>query len=559
MNSIAFRAFRESGTPGWTLAAIAVAAIVASPVVALIAIASEGSGDLWPQLVSYVLPSAAANTAILLAGVGLLTCLLGVGTAWLIATASFPGRRFFDWALLLPLAIPTYILAYAYLDIVHPLGPIQTALRTILGLSDPRSLWFPEIRSMGGAIVLLGFVLYPYVYLAARASFLMQSASALEAARMLGAGGLETLFRVALPLARPAIAVGVTLALLEALNDIGATEFLGVRTLTIAIYSTWLNRSSLPGAAQISLFMLALVTALFLLERWARRHQRFSGGGKRAQPPAVTELHGMKAFAAFAACATPFVIGFLVPFAYLADQAARKIASGGFSLMIWRETFNTMLYAGAATFVTISIGLALAFALRTDKSGLAAPASRMASVGYAVPGTVLAVGLLWPLAAFDNMIDATMREWFGFSTGLLLSGSGAALVLAYTIRFLAMSINGVEAGYAKISGNVDHAARSLGESAFGTLRRIHLPMLRPALGAAAILVFVDCMKELPATLMLRPFGVETLATHIYAEAVRGTYEDGSVAAILIVLAGLVPVLMLARVSRPAVTPSTISV
>ena len=218
-----------------------------------------------------------------------------------------------------------------------------------------------------------------------------------------------------------------------------------------------------------------------------------------------------------------------------------------------------MLYAGAATFVTISIGLALAFALRTDKSGLAAPASRMASVGYAVPGTVLAVGLLWPLAAFDNMIDATMREWFGFSTGLLLSGSGAALVLAYTIRFLAMSINGVEAGYAKISGNVDHAARSLGESAFGTLRRIHLPMLRPALGAAAILVFVDCMKELPATLMLRPFGVETLATHIYAEAVRGTYEDGSVAAILIVLAGLVPVLMLARVSRPAVTPSTISV
>jgi len=559
VSSIAFRAFRESGTPGWTLAALAVAAIVASPIAALIVIASAGSGDLWTQLVSYVLPQAAINTAILLAGVGLLTCLLGAGTAWLIATASFPGRRFFDWALLLPLAIPTYILAYAYLDIVHPLGPVLTALRAILGLSDPRSLWFPEIRSMGGAIFLLGFVLYPYVYLAARASFLMQSASALEAARMLGAGRFETLFRVALPLARPAIAVGVTLALLEALNDIGATEFLGVRTLTIAIYSTWLNRSSLPGAAQISLFMLALVTALFLLERWARRNQRFSGGGKRTQPPAPVELHGIKALLAFAACAAPFAIGFLVPFCYLADQAVRKIASGGFPLMVWRETLNTMLYAGAATLVTIAIGLALAFALRTDRSGLAGPASRVASVGYAIPGTVLAVGLLWPLAAFDNSIDAAMREWFGFSTGLLLSGSGAALVLAYTIRFLAMSINGVEAGYAKISGNVDHAARSLGESAFGTLRKIHLPMLRPALGAAAILVFVDCMKELPATLMLRPFGVETLATHIYAEAVRGTYEDGSVAAILIVLAGLVPVIMLARVSKPAVTPSTISV
>ncbi len=559
MNTIAFRAFREGGTPGWTLAALVVAAIVASPVAALAVIASQGSGDLWPQLVAYVLPSAAANTAILLAGVGLVTCVVGVGTAWLVATASFPGRRFFDWALLLPLAIPTYILAYAYLDIVHPLGPIQSALRTILGLSNPRSLWFPEIRSMGGAIFLLGFVLYPYVYLAARASFLMQSATALEAARMLGAGRLKTLLRIALPLARPAIVVGVTLALLEALNDIGATEFLGVRTLTIAIYSTWLNRSSLPGAAQISLFMLALVTVLFLLERWARRNQRFSGGGKRAQPPALAELHGIKALLAFAACAMPFVIGFLVPFLYLADQAARKLAADGLSLMIWRETINTMLYAGMATLVTLAIGLALAFALRTDRSGLAGPASRMASIGYAIPGTVLAVGLLWPLAAFDNTVDGAMREWFGFSTGLLLSGSGVALVLAYTIRFLAMSINGVEAGYAKISGNVDHAARSLGESAFGTLRRIHLPMLRPALGAAAILVFVDCMKELPATLMLRPFGVETLATHIYAEAVRGTYEDGSVAAILIVLAGLIPVIMLARVSRPAVTPSTISV
>jgi iron(III) transport system permease protein len=552
------RAFCNSGTPGWTFTAILVAAIVVSPIVALIAIASEGSGDLWPQLVAYVLPTAALNTAILLTGVGLLTAFIGVGTAWLVATSEFPSRRFFDWALLLPLAFPTYILAYAYLDIVHPLGPIQSSLRWMLGLTNPRALWFPEIRSMGGVIFLLGFVLYPYVYLAARASFLMQSATAMEAARMLGAGRFETLFRVALPLARPAIVVGVTLALLEALNDIGATEFLGVRTLTVSIYSTWLNRSSLPGAAQISLLMLALVTALFLIERWARRHQRFSGSGKRAQQPAPVQLRGLKAFGAFAACAVPLAIGFLAPFSYLVDQAIRKIAAGGVSLMVWRETFNTLLYAGIATFVTLAIGVVVAFALRTDKSGFASPASRVASIGYAIPGTVLAVGLLWPLATFDNSIDAAMRSWFGISTGLLISGSGAALVLAYTIRFLAMSINGVEAGYAKISENIDQASRSLGESAFGTLRKIHLPMLRPALGAAAILIFVDCMKELPATLLLRPFGVETLATHIYAEAVRGTYEDGSVAAILIVLVGLIPVIMLARVSRPAITPSTIS-
>lgn len=547
------RAFRNSGTPGWILAAIVTAAIVVSPIVALIAIASEGSGDLWPQLAAYVLPSAAANTAILLLGVGVMTGIIGVGTAWLVATANFPGRKFFDWALLLPLAIPTYILAYAYLDIVHPLGPIQSSLRWLLGLTNPRALYFPDIRSMGGVIFLLGFVLYPYVYLAARATFLMQSANALEAARTLGAGRFEIFFRVAMPLARPAIVVGVTLALLEALNDIGATEFLGVRTLTIAIYTTWLNRSSLPGAAQISLFMLALVTILFLLERWARRNQRFSASPRRTQPPAPVELRGIHAFGAVVACFLPIAIGFLAPFAYLADQAIRKIAAGGISPMVWRETANTLFYAGIATFVTLAIGVIVAYALRIDKSGFVSPASRIASIGYAIPGTVLAVGLLWPLATFDNSLDAFFRQWVGISTGLLISGSGAALVLAYTIRFLAMSINGIEAGYAKISESVDHAARSLGENSFGTLRRVHLPMLRPALGAAAILVFVDCMKELPATLLLRPFGVETLATHIYAEAVKGTYEDGAVAALLIVLAGLVPVILLARVSRVATT------
>jgi iron(III) transport system permease protein len=537
------------------LATLLAAAIVVSPIVALIVIASEGSGDLWPQLAAYVLPSAAANTAILLLGVGILTGVIGVGTAWLVATADFPGRRFFDWALLLPLAIPTYILAYAYLDILHPLGPIQSALRSLFGITDPRALRLPEIRSMGGVIFLLGFVLYPYVYLATRASFLMQSANALEAARMLGAKQSEVFFRIALPLARPAIVVGVTLALLEALNDIGATEFLGVRTLTIAIYSTWLNRSSLPGAAQISLFMLALVVLLFLLERWARKGQKFVSRDRRAQPPARAKLAGVNALAAFLACALPLLIGFVAPFTYLADQAIRKALSSGVSSMLLRETANTLFFAGLATLVTVCVGLVIGYALRTDRSGFVAPASRIASIGYAIPGTVLAVGLLWPLAAFDNTVDAAARQWFGIPTGLLISGSGAALVLAYTIRFLAMSINGIEAGYAKISASVDHASRSLGESALGTLRKIHLPMLRPALGAAAILVFVDCMKELPATLMLRPFGIETLATHIYAEAVRGTYEDGAVAAILIVLAGLLPVLMLARVSRNAIAPT----
>jgi len=342
---------------------------------------------------------------------------------------------------------------------------------------------------------------------------------------------------------------------LEALNDIGATEFLGVRTLTVSIYSTWLNRSSLPGAAQISLFMLAIVIALFLIERWGRRHQRFAGSARRSHPLAPVELQGLKALGASLACGIPLLIGFVAPFLYLASQAFQKIADSGFSAMLISELRNTMIFAGLATATTLFLGLVVAYALRIDRSMIASAASRVASLGYAIPGTVLAVGLLWPLAAFDNAVDAAFRQWLGISTGLLISGSGAALILAYTIRFLAISINGLEAGYAKIPYSIDHAARSLGETAAGTVRRVHLPMLRPALGAAAILVFVDCMKELPATLMLRPFGVETLSTHIYAEAVRGSYEDGSVAALFIVLAGLVPVILLAKVSRAVISAS----
>jgi iron(III) transport system permease protein len=429
--------------------------------------------------------------------------------------------------------------------VLHPLGPIQAATRSLFGITLP----LPELRSMGGAIFLLGFVLYPYVYLAARATFLMQSASALEVARTLGAGRTEVFFRIALPLARPAIAVGATLALLEALNDIGASEFLGVRTLTVSIYSTWLNRSSLPGAAQIALFMLAAVVLLFLLERWGRRKQQYAPAARRVQPLAPVALRGLRAWLAAAACAAPVVIGFLIPAIYLLVQATERVAAAGIPRHLIAETGYTLLFAAAATAATILLGLVVAFAVRMRRDRPANAASRIASLGYAIPGTVLAVGLLAPLAAFDNSLDAVMRQSFGVSTGLLLSGSGAALVLAYTIRFLAISINGFEAGYAKIPANIDAAARSLGETASGTVRRVHLPMLKPALGTAAILVFVDCMKELPATLMLRPFGVETLATHIYAEAVRGTYEDGAVAALTIVAAGLVPVIWLARMSR----------
>jgi iron(III) transport system permease protein len=535
---------------GWTVGAIFIAAIVLAPVVSLIAIASRGSGDLWPHLVAYVLPYALRDTALLLAGVGVITVVVGVGTAWLTATCRFAGRNFFDWGLLLPLAVPTYIVAFAYLDILHPLGPVQRGLRALLGIADPRDFSLPDIRSIWGAALLLGFVLYPYVYLAARALFLMQSAPVLEVARTLGASRARTFFRVALPLARPAIVVGATLALLEALNDIGASEFLGVRTFTVSIYATWLNRSSLPGAAQIALVMLAGVVALVLIERWARRRQRFVGGSRRHHPPSPLELRGMKGMAALTACLLPILIGFVFPATHLAHEAWSRIAEFGLSVRILIEARNSVGFAAIATVVALLFGIVLAYATRIDRSGVASAAARAASLGYAIPGTVLGVGMLLPLATFDNAIDGMARQFLGIGTGLLLSGSGAALVLAYVIRFLAVSAGSIEAGFAKIPHSLDGAARSLGENAVGTVRRVHLPLLSPAIGAAAILVFVDCMKELPATLLLRPFGFETLATHIYAEASRGTYEDGAVAALMIVLAGLGPVVLLARMSRP---------
>lgn len=537
-----------SGSLLLRVAAGAVVLLVLLPLLALGWTASRGSGDLWPHLIANVIPHALMETTLLVAGVGAVVGVIGTGTAWLVAVCRFPGRGAFEWALLLPLAIPTYIQAFVYVDAVHPLGPIPTLIRTLFGLR-PRELWLPEVRSLPGCIVLLGLVLYPYVYLSARAAFLVQTASVLDAARTLGTGAGEAFFRIALPLARPAIAVGVTLALMETVNDIGASEFLGVQTLTLSIYSTWLNRSSLPGAAQIALCMLLVMFALVMMERWGRRKLKTGSIGDRARPPARRTLSPGAATLAFLACLIPVLLGFVLPAGHLALSAWKRLAFHGIPGTILVETANTALFAGLGTALALLLGFAVVVALRTGalRSSLAL---RLSGLGYAVPGTVLAVGLLVPLAAFDNAVSGLSRQLTGVSTGLLLSGSGAALVIAYVIRFLAIPVGGLEAGYGKIGTTLDMAARSLGERPGGVVRLIHLPMLRPALGTAALLVFVDCMKELPATLMLRPLNFETLASHVYAEAARGTYEDGALAALLIVLVGLVPVILLARLSRP---------
>ena len=539
----------RAGTGSWLAASGLLGLLVLAPLAALAFAAFRGSGDLWQHLIAFVLPVAVRDTLVLLAGVGLIAVTIGTCTAWLVTAYDFAGRRVFDWALLLPIAVPTYIIAYAYLDILHPVGPAQTALRALLGIDSPRDLRLPDIRSMTGCIVLLGSVLYPYVYLTTRAMFLMQTANLADVSRTLGTSRGGVFFRVALPMARPAIVLGLTLALLEALNDIGASEFLGVRTLTVAIYSTWVTRSDLPGAAQMALAMLAMVLLLVALERRARQQRQYANDAQHPRPLERHRLSGWTGAAALAVSVIPIAVGFLIPAVYLLDESLRRVRFAGISPAIVSETFNTIAISLLATALTVGAGVVVAYTMRIDGGPVPAALSRLASLGYAVPGTVLAIGLLPVVGGVEMGVDAATRRLFGFSSGLLLLGSGAAIVYAYLVRFLAIASGGVEAGFSRVSPSLDDAARTLGETAGGRLRRVHLPLLRPALATTALLVFVDCMKELPATLLLRPLGFETLATHLYGEAVRGTYEEAAIAALMIVAAGLVPVLLLARISR----------
>lgn len=531
---------------GWWLACACIALLVLLPVITLIGHALQGSGELWPHLRSHVLPQALWETLLLLGGVAVLVIVLGTGSAWLVTAYDFRGRRLLSWALLLPLAVPSYIVAYVYLDLLHPVGDLQTWLRELLGYTSPREFRLPELRSLGGCILLLSLVLFPYVYLPTRALFMMQAAGVLDAARSLGAGAGRRFFRIALPLARPAIAAGASLALMEALNDIGAAELLGVRSLTVSVYATWVNRSSLAGAAQIALFMLVLVISLIALERWARRHQHYASSARqqrsltpRALPPAAWLLVAMAWLAV--------TLGFVVPALHLLKVSLESWQLMGWDKSLLDKTRNTLLLASSATLIAALLAFVLAYSLRLARGSTGmALLVRTASLGYAIPGTVLAIGLLGPLGWLDGQLDSTAQDWWGISTGLVLSGTGVALVYAYVARFLAIGTGSLEAGLHKIPYSLDDAARSLGTGSGARARRIHWPLTRPALAAAMLLIFVDCMKELPASLLLRPLNVETLATHLYGEASRGSYESGAMAALMIVLAGVVPILLLSR-------------
>ena len=537
------------------MAAFLLSLIALAPIIAIAVIALQPSGDTWPHLIANVLPGALRRTLGLMAGVGVLTLLIGTGTAWLVTMYRFPGRGAFQWLLLLPLAIPTYIIAYAYLEMLDYSGIVQTALRAMFGWRDAKAYWFPDIRSLSGAILVMSAVLYPYVYITARASFIAQSVCVLEVSRTLGRNAAETFWQVALPLARPALAAGVALALMETLNDIGAVEFFGVRTLTVAVYDTWLDRNSLAGAAQIACVMLLFVVALLLLERALRAKRRFHHTtGKYRDLPEET-LQGTRGVLAAIACAVPVLLGFVLPGSVLLHDALAHVAAG-LAPEFWEAAVNSLLLAGSAAVLAVGFAVVLAYARRQTRSKLIQAASTVPAISYAVPGTVLAIGLLIPLAGLDNAVDGVMRSLFGVSTGLLLSGTAFAVVLAYTIRFLAASLGAVEAGLSKISRNIDAAARTLGASVSETLFRVHLPLLRPALGAAALLVFVNSMKELPATLLLRPFNFDTLSTQVFTLVSLYRYEEAGLSALTIVAVSLAPVLLLHGIiagSRPGAT------
>ncbi|SFJ84266.1 iron(III) transport system permease protein [Bosea sp. OK403] len=529
------------------------AGLVATPLIALALTAlSPAAAQIWPHLATNVIPRALGDTLRLLLGVGALCAVIGVATAWLVTQYEFPGRRAFEWLLVLPLAMPTYITAYIYVEFLGFQGPFQTVLRALTGWRSLRDYWFPDPRNLVGAIVIMALVLYPYVYLSVRALFGLQGAAMVEAARTLGASRRRLFWRIGLPMARPALAAGLTLALLETLNDVGATEYLGVRSLTLSIYTTWVNRGSLPGAAQIACVMLVMVVGLILIEKRLRGQRRFALSVRQPRPVGRIRLTGRAALGAALICALPVLFGALLPIGFL----LREVLSHGLleqvDAALLRNFANALLLASLASGLVVALGLAIAAASRLGREAWLPALARTASLGYAVPGTVLALGLLVPLAALDNRLADAAQTWLGVNPGLLLIGSGAALVIAYTVRFLSIAIAGIESGLARVSPRIDDAARLLGAGAPELLRRVHWPLMRPAITAAALLVFVDCLKELPATLLLRPLNLDTLATIVYGHASRGSFEDGALASLLIVLAGLYPAIILARAGGKSV-------
>ncbi len=545
MNSSGRRLRHGGRVSGLTVAAVLVAALAAAPVLSVFAsVFSGGTLATWAHLADTVLADFIGNTLILCLGVGFGVASIGITTAWLTVMHDFPGRRVLEWALLLPLAVPAYVMAYVYTDFLQFTGPAQGWLRETFGWRRG-DYWFPDVRTVGGAVTMFMFVLYPYVYMLARAAFLERVGSMAEAGRSLGLGPWRCFFRVSLPLARPAVVAGTALALMETLADFGTVSYFSVQTFTTGIYRAWFSLGDRIAAAQLSAALLAFVVAVLALERMSRGRARFHDTSRQRRTPARHRLRGLSGALAAVACFMPLLCGFLLPAGLLLEMAFGE-GDAQFGPRFVDLARNSFVLAALTAVLAVLLALLLGYAARLARSRLPRALNRIVALGYAVPGSVIAVGVLIPVTRLDTQLGAWWQAVSGVNPGLLLTGGIAALVYAYLARFLAVALHTVETGLLKVTPSMDDAARSLGFGKWSTLRRVHAPILRGSLLTAALLVFVDVMKELPATLVMRPFNFDTLATQAHTLAADERLTEASTAALAIVAVGLLPMFLISR-------------
>jgi iron(III) transport system permease protein len=532
----------------WSLGALLIGAAVVAPIVAVLWMALNPDENVWPHLIATVLPRYLANTGVIAGSVALLAAMVGTGAAWLVAMYRFPGARWLEWALLFPLAIPAYVGAYALVDFLEFSGPVQSGLRGFFGWESARDYWFPEIRARWAAVIVLAAALNPYVYLLARTAFREQSGGIYEVARALGAGPFARFWRVGLPLARPAIAAGSAIVMMETLSDFGVVDYFAVQTLTTGIFTTWLEMGNAGGAAQIAMVILVLVLLLTGIEKASRSRSRFYQGVRHQRPVETIQLTGWQGWAATALCVLPFLVGFVLPVAVIGGHAFAN-AEGWSAPGLGEALRNTLTVGGAAAVVTVLAALFLVYGVKLTSSRLPRRIMPISTIGYAAPGAVLGVGILIPLAAIDHGLADTVYALTGWDPGLVLTGTAFAVVYAYAVRFFAIAQGATESAMDRVSPSLPMAARSLGRSAGGALRAVYVPLIRGSVGTALLLVFVDSVKELPATLLLRPFNYNTLATRVYEKASLEQIGQAAPAAMLVIAVGLAAVALAARASR----------
>lgn len=528
----------------WRWSVMIPALLLAMPVLVVFGSVFSPDVEVWRHLQQTVLADYIVNSLLLAFGTGFGALVIGTGTAWLISQYQFIGRRELQWLLLLPLAMPAYIIAYTYTGMFDFAGPVQSALRNTFGWTYG-DYWFPEIRSLTGAILMLSLVLYPYVYMLARSAFREQSSSMLEASRTLGFSPRQHFWKVALPLARPALLTGVALAMMEAFADYGTVQYFGIATFTTGIFRTWFGMGSQGGAAQLAALLCSFVLVLLVLEQWSRRKIRYFFQGQRQQVSPLRKLSFSRQLLVALICLLPVLLGFIIPASQLAHWALPNwltLLTADFGRLIW----NSFSLAALAAILSVMLALLFGYASRLRRDPLVRLPVRLAALGYAIPGTVVAIGVMIPLAWLDRNVDLLAEQWFDIRTGLLLSGTLFALLLAYSVRFLAVSLHSVEAGLQRIKPSMDNAARSLGVSPLQVLRRVHVPLLRGSVLTALMLVFVDVLKELPATLILRPFNFNTLAVRTYELASDERLADAALPALAIVCVSIIPVILLSR-------------